>query len=304
MTLGRVGIWTGNLDFVPTQKAKELVTELDELGWAAVWMPEVAGREPFVHAALLLSASPRITLATGIASIYNRDAAAAVAAQHTLAEAFGVDRFLLGLGVSHRGIVEGYRGHTYGPPVKTMSAYLDAMAAKEMRAVGPSERPTKVISALGPRMLELAREKTDGALTYLVTPEHTARAREALGDGKLLCVEQGVVLNTDSQAARATARMALSIYLPSENYGRNFKRMGYTDDDIGDGGSSRIVDALIAWGGIEAIKRRIDDHFAAGADHVCIQAFSAAGLAPPLEERRALAPPVEEWRALAPALLA
>lgn len=298
MTLGRIGIWTIYLDAVPTQQAKELVAELDELGWAAVWIPEVAGREPFVHAALLLSASPRIALATGIASIYNRDAAAAAAAQHTLTEAFGVDRFLLGLGVSHRGIVENYRGHTYGPPVKTMSAYLDAMAARTMQAIGPSETPPKVISALGPRMLKLAREKTDGALTYLVTPEHTASAREALGEGKLLCVEQGVVINTDPEGARATARMALSNYLPSENYGRNFRRMGYTDDDIGDGGSDRIVDALIAWGDIDTIKRRIDDHFAAGADHVCIQAFSAAGFAPPFS------PPVDEWRALSPALLA
>jgi len=208
------------------------------------------------------------------------------------AEAFP-NRFLLGIGVSHAGLVS-RRGHDYGRPLETMQAYLDAMDAAPFQAAPPLEQPPRVLAALGPRMLELARERSWGAHPYFVPVEHTRRAREILGKDRLLAPEQAVALETDPGEARRTARLHTSSYLKLPNYVNNLRRLGYTEEDVAEGGSDRLVDAVVAWGDTDAIAARVDEHLAAGADHVCIQLLT--------EDRRAL--PMAGWRALARVLQA
>jgi probable F420-dependent oxidoreductase len=290
--LGPVGVWTFQLDRQPAARAGEIAAELEELGYGAVWLPEAVGRDPLVGAALLLGATDRITVATGIASIYARDAMAMAAGWKTVSEAHP-GRFVLGLGVSHAPMVEGMRGHTYGPPLTTMREYLDAMDAAVYVAAEPPEPPRRVLAALGPKMLALAAERADGAHPYFVTPEHTARAREVLGRGPVLATEQAAVLETDPAEARRVAREHMAIYLGLPNYVNNLKRLGFTDDDIAAGGSDRLADAIVAWGDVNAVRARVRAHHDAGADHVCVQvlAHDFGGL------------PLREWRELAPALV-
>jgi probable F420-dependent oxidoreductase len=292
MDLGRVGIWTFALDLQPIARARELAAELDELGYGAIWLPEAVGRDPLVHAALLLGATRRITAATGIATIYGRDAMTMAAGWKTVSEAFP-GRFVLGLGVSHQPMVEGVREQTYGPPLATMRSYLDRMDAAMFVAAEPPEPPRRVLAALGPKMLALAAERADGAPPYFVPVEHTARAREILGSGPLLAPEQHVVLETDPAEARRIAREHMAIYLGLPNYVNNLRRFGFTDDDLADGGSDPLVDAIVAWGDVDAIRARVQAHHDAGADHVAVQV---------LERDRATVPP-DHWRELAPALL-
>ena len=192
MDLGPVGVWTFHLDLQPVPRARELVAELEALGFGAVWIPEAMGRDPMVHATLLLEASERIVLATGIANIWNRSALAMSAAHRTLTSAFP-ERFLLGLGVSHGPMVEGFLGEQYERPLTKMRAYLDAMDAAPYMADAPAVGPQRVLAALGPKMLRLAAERAAGAHPYFVPVDHTAMARKALGQGPLLCVEQAVV---------------------------------------------------------------------------------------------------------------
>jgi probable F420-dependent oxidoreductase len=293
MDIGRFGVWTFALDPQPAGRAQELAAELDALGYGAIWVPEAVGRDPLVSSALLLSATPRISVATGIASIYGRDAIAMAAGQRSLAEWFP-GRFVLGLGVSHAPFVEGMRGHRYGPPLATMRAYLDAMDAAPYMAAPPTVAPERVLAALGPKMLELSATKAQGAHPYNVTPEHTEGARAILGAGPVLAPDQKVVLETDPATARATAREALAIYLGLPNYVNNLRRLGFAEDDFVDGGSDRLIDALVAWGSPAQIAARVREHHDAGADHVCIQV---------LVERGSSAP-VEQWRELAPVLVA
>ncbi len=196
MDLGRVGLWQYQLDLVPSARSRELAAEIEELGYGAIWIPEAVGREAFTSATLLLSGTERIVVATGIASIWARDALCANSALQTVTEAFP-DRFLLGLGVSHQVMVEGMRGHDYTRPYSTMKAYLDGMDAGMFTASPPTVPARRVLAALGPKMLRLAAERTDGAHPYFVPVEHTAFAREAMGEGPWLCVEQAVVLETD-----------------------------------------------------------------------------------------------------------
>jgi len=289
--LPAIGIWTGALDFVPTARARELAAEIEELGYGAIWVPEVAGRDVFVQLTHVLSATERLVGATGIANIWARDAVAMSCGARALTEAYP-DRMLLGLGVSHRNLVEGLRGHDYRNPLDAMRAYLDAIEAAPYTAQRPATPVRRVIAALGPKMLALAAEKTDGAHPYLVTVEHTARARETLGPGPLLCPEQMFVLETDAANARAIARSGLAVYLSQPNYTRNLLRLGFTEGDITGGGSDRLVDALVAWGDVQAVADRVRAHLDAGADHVCVQALIA--------ERRGV--PLRQWRAAAPAL--
>jgi probable F420-dependent oxidoreductase len=223
----------------------------------------------------LLCHTKRLVVATGIANIYARDAMAMASGQRALAEQSG-GRFLLGVGVSHRPTVEGVRGHAYGAPVATMRAYLRAMREAPYGAPMPPERPLTVVAALGPRMMALSGELADGAHPYNTTPEHTARAREILGPGKLICPEVWVLLETDRATALSTARQALSRYLQLENYVNGWRRQGFGDDDLAGGGSDRFVDAMVAWGDEGAIRARIQLHWDAGADHVCIQAITPA----------------------------
>jgi probable F420-dependent oxidoreductase len=292
MELAPIGIWTAQFDYQPAAKLREAAAELEQLGFGAIWFPESVGRESLTHAALLLGATNRIVIATGIANIYARDAVTMAAAQKTLAEAYP-GRFLLGLGVSHIPLVEQTRGHSYGKPVPTMRQYLDRMDQAPFRAVPPSVSSVRVLAALGPQMLQLARERAGGAHPYFVPPEHTARAREILGGDPLLAVEQAVVLETDATKAREIARAHTSRYLALPNYVNNLRRLGFGDADLGNNGSDRLVDAIVAWGDMAAVIDRVRAHHSAGANHVCIQVL------PP--DSQAL--PVRQWREVASALL-
>jgi probable F420-dependent oxidoreductase len=284
MDLGSTGVWCWT-DALPAGPAADFARRVEALGYDALWIPEAVGRHPFAHAAWLLASTERLVVATGIASVYARDAQSSAAARNTLAEQSG-GRFLLGLGVSHAPLVEGVRGHHYGKPVATMRAYLEAMEKAPYSAVPPAETPPTVIAALGPKMLRLAAEKTRGAHPYLVPPEHSARAREILGPVPWLCTEQKVLLETNPSRAREVARRAAAMYLQLPNYRNNLKRLGYTDADLDDGGSDRLIDAVVAWGDEKAIAGRIQAHRDAGASHVCIQPLHPEGK--PLPDERIL----------------
>jgi probable F420-dependent oxidoreductase len=286
MNLGRLGVWTYQLNYRPATEVREVVAELEELGYGTLWIGEGVYREPLTHAGLLLSSTERMVIATGIANIWARDPFTMTAGQLTLAEAYP-DRFLLGLGVSHARLVEGVRGHEYRQPLAKMRTYLDAMdeAATAYRAVKPAT-PPRVLAALGPKMLELAAERANGAHTYLVTPEHTAKARAQLGPAAWLIVEQAAVLETDTATARAIGRRHISRYLDLPNYTNNFRRLGFTGEDTANRGSDRLVDGLVAWGNLEDVATRIDDHLAAGADQVCVQVFDPDPHGLPLSQWR------------------
>ncbi len=295
MDLGRVGIWTFHLDQFPWAQVPEIVQELEALGYGSIWLPEAVNRDPLVSATLVLGATQRMSVGTGIASIYARGPMAMNAAWQTISEAYP-GRFVLGMGVSHAPAVEGFHGTTYGPPLAAMRTYLDAMDSALFFAPRSPEPPRRVLAALGPKMLALAAERADGAHPYLVTPEHTKIARDVLGPGKLLAVEQKVALTPgDAAEGRRRGRTILGTYLGLPNYTNNWKRLGIaTDDDLADGGSDRLVDAMVAWGDENAIRTRVQEHLDAGADHVCIQVITPEGYA---------GDPMGDWRILAPVLL-
>ena len=276
MTLGNLGVWAGT-DALSAADAAAFAKRVEAWGYGALWIPEAVGREVFSASAWLLANTGSLIVASGIANIYARDSFSAAAAQKGLNEQSG-GRFLLGLGVSHIPLVEGVRQHQYGKPVATMRSYLQAMGKSPYQSVPPAATPKTVLAALGPKMLELSAELADGAHPYNVTPEHTRQARAFLGAGKLLCVEQGAILETNPAQARATARRFLSIYISLPNYVNNWRRMGFGDDDFAGGGSDRLVDAVIVWGDEKAIRARIEEHWQAGADHVCIQAIGQTAL--------------------------
>lgn len=291
MDIGRIGIWAF-LDMLPARDAQAAAREIEDLGFGALWIPEAMGREAFAAAGVLLAATERLVVATGIANVWARDAMAMAGAQKTLCEAYP-DRFLLGMGVSHEPLVGGLRGHAYRKPLTFMRRYLDAMDAAPFAAVPPASPPKRVLAALHPKMLELARERAWGSHPYFVTPAHTKRARAALGAGRLLAPEQAVVLETNAETARAIARQHMSIYLGLPNYCRNLLTLGFEEADLANGGSDRLVDAIVAWGDVAQVAARVREHHDAGADHVCLQA-----LAPDLGSA-----PRAQWRALARALL-
>jgi probable F420-dependent oxidoreductase len=293
MDLGRVGIWTAQIDLQPAALAREVAAELDGLGYGALWVPEAVGRDAIGHAGVLLDATERLVLATGVANVYNRLPTVTAMAQRLLADDSG-GRFLLGLGVSHAPMVEGMLKQSWDKPLSYMKAYLDGLDEAFTVSPPPADDPPRVLAALGPRMLELAAERAWGALTYFVPVEHAAVAREHLGDGPQLLVEQAVVLSTDPDVARDAARKHMQIYLTLPNYVNNLRRLGWDDDDLADGGSDELVDALVAWGEPEAIVARVDGQIAAGADHVCLQVLD-----PDVAKL-----PLDDWRTLAPAVLA
>src|SRR3954447_8345517 len=210
--LGRVGIWTGVLDAVPSSEARAIAGRLEELGFPTLWIPETVGRDPFVTATRLLDATSKLKIATGIANIYARDAVTMANTQRSLEEAFP-GRFLLGLGVSHQHLVDRVRHHDYSRPYSKMVQFLDDMDSAVFRAVGPEQRPPTVIAALGPKMLKLSAEKASGAHPYFVPVEHTAQARKILGPDPILAVEQMVVLDTDRSRALETARKGMKVYV-------------------------------------------------------------------------------------------
>jgi probable F420-dependent oxidoreductase len=282
MKLSKHGVWAG-MDAFTAPEAAAFAKRVEAWGYGALWIPEAMGRNSLVHAAWLLANTTKLVIATGIANIYARDWVAASSAQKALNEQSG-GRFLLGLGVSHSPLVEGFRGQHYGKPVETMRAYLDGMKKTHYTSPPPPEPPKTVIAALGPKMLALAAEQADGAHPYNVTPQHTAEARKILGPSKLLCPEQMILAETDPAKARAKARANLTVYLSLPNYFNNWKRLGFTDADFANGGSDRLMDAIVAWGDDEGIRVRLQAHWDAGADHVCIQALGGVGKPPKPDE--------------------
>lgn len=286
-SLGKLGLWTFQLDMQPMAEARRVAAQIEELGFRAVWVPEAVGREPFASTSLLLSATERLIMCTGIASLHARSPMTMQAGWKTVTEAFP-DRFLLGIGVSHQPAVEGFHGGTYGKPYTNMINYLDAMDRGLYFAAQPTTPPARCLAALGPKMLKLAAERSLGAHPYFVPVEHTPIARAAMGPDALLAPEQAVVFSTDASEARAVARGFMRTYLGLPNYTNNLRRLGWTDADI-EGPSDALVDAIVAWGTIDDIHARVKAHLDGGADHVCVQVLSSNPAAVTMDEFRELA---------------
>jgi probable F420-dependent oxidoreductase len=283
---GTIGVWTFAHETLPANESGEIAAELESLGYAAMWLPEAWSREAFTSAGLMLSATSSMIVATGIANIWARDAVAAANAAKTLNAAYG-DRFVLGLGVSHRPLVERLRGHEYVSPVEAMRDYLTAMDAAPMLAPEGEHRYARVIAALGPKMLEVGAALADGVHPYLVTPEHTAQARAAVGD-KFIGVEQAVVLGQGREEFLKRAHAYLGFYTGLDNYKNSWRRLGFAEEDFVRGGSERLCDAMVVHGDEGAVLERVDEHRQAGANHVCLQVLSDETNAPPFEEWRRL----------------
>jgi probable F420-dependent oxidoreductase len=270
MQLGQVGVWLGGYGF-PATDDRSNATEIERLGYSALWFGEApGGKEAFTRAATLLAATESLVIGTGIASIWGRDPLNTASAIRTVAEAFP-GRFVAGLGVSHPPAVEA-RGAAYRAPRAVMRDYLAAMDSWSHLSPEPVEQAPIVLAALRSRMLELARDAADGAHPYFVPVEHTRRARDILGPGKLLVPELAVVLENDADEARRLARQHTgSFYLSAPNYVENLRWLGFDDDDLAGAGSDALVDAIVAWGDEAAIVARIHEHLEAGADHICLQ---------------------------------
>jgi probable F420-dependent oxidoreductase len=277
MDLRNVGVWY-SFDTMSGSEAAQAAKRIEELGYSAIWVPDEVGRNPFALAGWFLANTSKINIATGIVNLYNVIPSVMRACQRTLAE-ISEGRFILGVGVSHK-VVTDMRGIDYGSPLTTMRNYLEgidrAIDGYQLPGIETIETPT-VIAALGPKMLALAAQKCDGAHTFFVSPEHTASAREILGPDKWLCVEQKVVLEPDPVKAREAARPMVTGYSQLPNYRNNWLRYGLTEADFADGASDRLIDASVAWGNEEAIRKRIEEHYAAGASHVCIRPISPNG---------------------------
>jgi probable F420-dependent oxidoreductase len=285
--LGGVGVWSAALRYRAQDEVADAAAELESLGYSALWFPDTGG-DVFGAAATLLEATRSIVVATGVLNLWMHDPAdTAVGFARLSTDHPG--RFLLGIGASHAPIVDGTEPGRYRRPLAAMGAYLDALDTAEP----PVPAQARVLAALGPKMLTLAREWAAGAHPYLTTPEHTQRAREILGADKLLAPEQKVVLETDPATAREVGRQHLAGYMRLPNYTNNLRRLGFTDDDLAGAGSDRLVDALVAWGDEATIARRVREHHDAGANHVCIQALTG--------DRNTF--PREAWRRLAPAFV-
>ena len=293
--LGPVGAWSWALQRLSASDEGAATRDLEALGYPAAWIPETLGnKEVFSHAAILLAATTRIVVASGIANIHARDPMAMATGARALAEAYP-GRFVLGIGVSHAPSVAA-RGGTYGRPIETMRAYLDAMDAAPYGAPPPEPPVPIVLAALGPRMLELAAERTDGAHPYFVPVEHTPIARGRLGPEPFLAVEQTAVLATDPTEGRRVARAFAKTYLTLPNYAENLRRLGWGDEDLADDGSDRLIDAVVAVGDVDAIVRRVRAHLDGGADHVCIQVRAQAPSDPALGAYAELAAALSEMR--------
>lgn len=282
MDLGKVGVWWSGSWEVRGDPSSNAAAEIESLGYGAIWSS--GGFNPGLSARFgrLLAATDRIKVASGIVNIW-RATPDEVAPAFVDLETRHPGRFLLGLGASHAALVENYHA-----PFSQMVGYLDSLDAKDPTI--PPER--RVLAALGPRMLGLAARRALGAHPYLVPVEHTAYARGLLGRGPLLAPEVTVVLETDPARAREHARSFVSGYLGLPNYANNLRAFGFGDEDFDDGGSDRLIDAVVAWGDKERIAQRVLQHHEAGADHVCIQVVSS------LEGF-----PLSEYRALSPALI-
>ena len=281
MDLGKIGVWTW-LDGQSASEAATLTQRAEGWGYSALWIPEAVGRDPFSLIGYLAARSERIILATGIANIYARDPMTMKAIWKTCSE-LAPDRFILGLGVSHEHLVSKVRGHSYDKPLTTMRNYLEAMQGALYMGKEPEQDAPIVIGALRDKMLGLSATAASGAHPYLVTPDHTKRARGVMGPDALLCPEQMVLCETDASKAREIARANLKTYIGLPNYQNNLKQFGFTDADFADGGSDTLVDALVCWGEADKIAAHVQAHLDAGANHVCIQAFRNDGVPAPDE---------------------
>jgi probable F420-dependent oxidoreductase len=290
MDIGKVGVWFF-LDAMPAAESAEFAKKVEKLGYRALWIPEAVGREPFAHAAYLLSHTERLTLATGIANIWARDPMTMAAASKTVAELSG-GRFILGIGVSHEPLVKGVRGHSYDKPYSYMKEYLPKMKNALYLAPQPKEPVPVVLAALHPKMLALSAAEANGTHTYFVPPEHTAKARAQIGPTAMLCAAQAVILETDATKARTAARAYMKTYVPRlPNYTNNLKALGWADKEFENGCSDALVDAIVAWGSEDKIRDRIDAHLKAGASHVCFLPIrSDDPLKPDLRAIEAFAP--------------
>ncbi len=272
--LRTTGIWYFT-DGMSAGQAADFAGRVESLGYSTLWLPDTVGRDPFAHAAWLASQTTKLNFATGIANIFHRHPGPMKQVANTLGEQSG-GRFMLGLGVSHGPLVAGLRGLDYSKPLTRMREYLEQMTSQPYRGVEPPEPVPVVLAALGPKMLELSATAADGAHPYWTTPEHTAMAREIIGPDALLCVEQKVCLSTDPAAARQAGKTALSVYADLPNYRNNWKRLGFTDDEI-DERADRFVDAVLVWGDEDRVRAGVQAHYDAGATHVCIQPVSTEG---------------------------
>ena len=285
LSLGRFGIWTFDFEDQPAALMRESVQELEELGWRAFWIPELLGREAFSHAGYLLASTERMAIVNGIAQIWSRGAMWTYGAARLLADAYP-GRYVLGLGF-------GGQDKPGTTPLAAMSAYLDELDAQQTPNPAPAIPAPRILAAYGPKMLALARDRAAGAHTYKVNVAHTARAREILGPDAFLGVEHAVLFETDPAAARAVARVHLATYLNGQYNVAKFRRLGYSEDDLSNGGSDRFVDDFVFWGRPDTIAEKLQAHVAAGADHVGIQVIGI----------KAGQSAMPYWRELASALL-
>ena len=285
---GSLGVFLGGSPLAARDLAS-LAERIEKWRYSALWLPEAISSDPFVLLGYLAARTESLVLATGIANIYARDAMTMKAAWKTTAVA-APGRFILGLGVSSPKLVSDLRGHEYEKPLPAMRSYLERMKGALYRGPEPQEEAPIVIGALGPLMLKLAKDETSGALPFLVPPEHTSKARDILGADSWLAVEQMALLETDPAKARERGRAAIASYLTAPGYRKNIESLGFSAEEM-DAKSDRLVDALIAWGDEEAIAARIQAHFEAGADHVCVQALSLDGSGPDTDLLALLAPP-------------
>jgi probable F420-dependent oxidoreductase len=283
MDIGKIGVYAV-LESMTVNETLEFARTIEKRGYRALWIPEASGRDPFSHAAYLLSHSERLSVATGIANIWARDAIAMASAARTVSE-ISDGRFVLGIGVSHKPIVAA-RAHSYDKPYSYMKQYLPRLKEGLKSSASASQIPI-LIAALHPKMLDLAASEADGTHPYFVPPEHTAKVRAQIGSRPWICVEQAVILEADAAKARTAARQYMSFYVTNlPNYRNNLKALGYGDPDFQNGCSDRLVDAIVAWGTEGKIRERIEAHLAAGATHVCIQALRSDN--PSLPDIRAI----------------
>ncbi|HYL60940.1 MAG TPA: TIGR03620 family F420-dependent LLM class oxidoreductase [Candidatus Acidoferrales bacterium] len=262
-------------DALPGSELAAFARKIEKLGYGAFWFPEAFGRDPFAQAALLLGATDKLIVGTAIANVWKRDPMAMIAGARTLAEIYP-DRFVLGIGISH-GPMMSRVGINYSRPLSYMRDYLARLKSAPYGAPAPATEPPILVAALLPKMLALAAAETDGTLPTYITPARTAQIRTQLGPRKLLCVQQVAMLETDASKARAAIRGVIAFYLGLPNYLRSLKLMGFGDDDFANGGSDRLVDAMVAWGGEKKIRERIAAHYDAGATHVCITPVRSDG---------------------------
>lgn len=282
----KVGVFW-NSEPWPIRDAQTMVREIEALGYGSVFMPEGGGKDALVESAAFLAATERLVVGTGIANIHVRLPMMAESGARILTALYP-GRFILGLGVSHAPFVEGSLGGAYRKPLAMMRAYLDGMDSVPAE-LEPGSRPTRLLAALGPKMIELSGERADGAHPYLVLPEQTRTTRAILGEDPWIVTEQAIAIGgtTDDQLRRAHKH--LELYSKLDNYRNSWLRQGFDETDLVIGGSERLARALVGVGSAEEAAASITAHLNAGADHVVVQVAVDAPTDDPLPNLRALA---------------